>query len=203
MDIIWHPICDPIDIEPFEDNKISWIKPFLCPPFLKTDQPYRKFNDFIEGSDIVDNDYYCFIGDDDMFEEGFFDVIRQQTSKILINSCYRGDVIPDGGIPRSRHPIYPLIMRELENIHYGNIGLGMFTIKGEILKQTRFIAEPVSDDTAYCFGDGLYAENLKNKWPNEIKFLTNLFVLGNYFQPGRYTENSKNNFIKLKNFLTR
>lgn len=86
MDIIWHPICDPTDIEPFKDNTRDWIQPLLCSPLVPTDQCYRKFNDFINAGQIVDEDYYCFSGDDDMFEPGFFDVVRQQTSKILINS---------------------------------------------------------------------------------------------------------------------
>lgn len=186
MNIIWHPICDPVDIEPFNSINKPWIKTSLCRKLHQGDQyPYIKFNHFIETEQIIDDDYYGFMGDDDMFEPLFFDNLRKQTAKIIINSAFRGDAIPnDGSIG---HGACPLIMRHLHDVRLNNIGTGMYFVKGEILRQTRF-------DINGTGGDGLYAEGLRARWPNEILFLTNWFIFGNYFQPGRF--NRKDVFIK-------
>lgn len=186
MNIIWHPVCDDIDIEAFKDNKYSWVRPLLCRPLIQTDQCYRKINDFIDAGDIINNDYYGFMGDDDMYESGFFDVIRNQTAKILINSNYRGDTIPNDRAC-IKHGISPLIMKTLNDVRIRNIGFAMYFVKGEILRQTKFGNEVTNDD-------GRYAEMLKKRWPNDIKILSDSFVFGNFFQPGRYTKKEK--FLK-------
>lgn len=184
--IIWHPVCDPNDIVAFENIDESWIKPFLCEPFKPNDMCYRKIDDYLNANNIIDDDYYGFTGDDDMYEPGFFNVIRSQTAKILVYSCYRGDSISDE--PNSEpHPVYPLIINKLDDIRTCNVGLGMYMLKGEILKQIRFGNE-------HKWGDGYFAEELKRRWPNDIKIITDLFVFGNYFQPGRFT--SKEKFLK-------
>ena len=183
MKIIWHPICDSTDIEPFKNNGKDWIKPLLVPPLKtdgKRDLSTRKLNDFITTQEIIDEDYYGFMGDDDMYEPGFFDVIREQTAKILIVSLSRGDSVPkDPKYPNaSPHPVFPLIMRRLEEIQINAIGLPQFILKGEILKQMKFRNEAPCDD-------GYFAEDLRNKFPDEIKFLTYSFVFGNFFEKGR------------------
>lgn len=50
--------------------------------------------------------------------------------------------------------------------------------------------------------DGLFAVDLKNKWPSDIVFLTDMFVFSSYFQPGRYSENAMKKFTVLKNFVS-
>ena len=185
--IIWHPICDHIDIQAFDINHLPlWVQPIICAPFLATDMCYRKINDFLDIGTIIDSDYYGFMGDDDMYEPGFFDTIRQQTARILVYSCYRGDTTPVIE-EAEQHPSNPLIIRTIDDIQVGRVGLGMYIIKGEILRQTRF-------GNNHKWDDGYFAVNLKERWPGEIKILSDLFVFGNYFEPGRFT--SKNNFIK-------
>lgn len=187
MGIIWHPVCDPVDIEPFENNALEWVRPLLCEPLIiGSDQCYRKINDFIDAGGIIDDDYYGFMGDDDMYEPCFFNVLRRQTARIIINSNYRGDTIPDDNAV-VKHGAYPLIMSGLKDIFAGNIGFAMYFVKGETLKQTRFGNENGNDD-------GHYAEMLKARWPGDIVFLPESFVFGNYFQLGRFT--SKEAFIK-------
>jgi hypothetical protein len=181
MDIIWHPVSDSKEIKVFDNNNLEWIQPLLCLPLKQGEQCYRKLNDFIDNSKIIDNDYYCFNCDDDMYEPNFFDIIRQQTAKILIVSMVRGNSITyiQG---TTNHPTYPLIQKSLEDIRVCNIGLQQYLIKGEILKQMRF---SITQD----IDDGLFAEELKRKFPNDIKFLSDCFVFFNYFEPGRYTNN--------------
>ena len=181
MNIEWHPVCDLVDIEAFENNNREWIQPLLCSSFKPGEQCYRKLNDFIDNTVIIDNDYYCFNCDDDMYEPDFFNNIRNQTSNILIVSMVRGNSIthnPD----IINHPNFPLIQKSLNDIRVCNIGLQQYIIKGLILKQMRF---GITRD----IDDGLFAEELKRKFPNDIKFLSDCFVFFNYFEPGRYTNN--------------
>lgn len=184
MNIEWYPIVLP------KENVPSFNRDWIHPVCLKKETmltnfiPYEKINDFIATQEIFDADYYSFLGDDDMYEPGFCDVIRQQTSKILFYSIYRGDSIPKNAEP---HPPIPIILKSLNDIRVCNIGFGMCTLKGEILKQTRF-------KMTHKWDDGRYMESLKLKFPNEIKILSDTFVFGNYFEPGRYTNKTK--FIK-------
>jgi hypothetical protein len=183
MGIQWHPIVG-------HDVKVSfdrdWIIPLRTNELKPGEGCYRKINDFIETQQIIDDDYYGFLDDDSMYEPGFFDIIRQQTAKILFYSVYRGNSIPknDGAEP---HSIHPIRITSLKDIRVCNIGLGMCIIKGEILKQTKF-------KNTHKWDDGRYMERLKLRFPNEIQILPDLWVFGNYFQVGRYTDATK--FIK-------
>lgn len=85
------------------------------------------------------------------------------------------------------HPVYPLIINIPDDIRVCNIGLGMYIIKGEILKQIRF-------SNIDKWGDGMMAVELKTRWPNDFIIIPDLFVFGNYFEPGRFTTKTK--FIK-------
>lgn len=182
MNLIWHPVCDPVDIEPFKNNQIPWIQPVLCPPLdLSKDQCYKKNNDFIETFPIEDEDYYGFIHDDDMYVAGFIDKIKQQTAKIIFYSASRGDSWPTEDIGPYNWPPVPLIINSLDDVRVANIDMCQYIVKGEILKQTRFGNSSVCDD-------GHYAEYLKNTWPNDCLVLPEFGINFNYFQPGRYTK---------------
>lgn len=183
QNIIYHPICDEVDFEPFVNNELEWVKPFICPALKPKEQCYTKFNYFIDAGDIVDDDYYSFCGDDDMFEEGFFDNLKTKTADIVYNSNYRGDKIPmDGTAP---HPTYPLIPKSPSDIRPGNVGLGMFSVRGRILKLVRF-------GTTCGFDDGRLAQKLLTV--GCVEYNPDWFILGNFLQPGRHTDPAK--FIK-------
>jgi len=181
MNIIFHPVITPEEI--FEVNR-DWIRPLVVEINAYV-IAYEKINKFIEQYPIIDEDYYGFMGDDDMYEPGFFDVIREQTAGILMYSLYRGDSIPE--CDPEKHPPIPIHMCCLDNVRVCNIGLLQYILKGSILRQTRF-------DTNHRWSDGGYAETLAARFPGEIKFLPNLYGFGNFFQPGRYTQ--KSFFIK-------
>ncbi|MHA1342377.1 MAG: hypothetical protein ACTSQG_00190 [Promethearchaeota archaeon] len=179
MDLIWHPVCDKVDIEPFKNIDKDWIKPVLCPPLkIPGETAYRKINDFIDAGDIIDDDYYGFIGDDDMYVPGFIDKIKQQTAKIIIFSASRGQLTPDDDCIYKWPPI-DLIINVLDDVRVAAIDFCQMIVKGEILKKTRFGIHDICDD-------GHYAENLKNTWPNDIQILPEIGVNKNYFQLGRY-----------------
>ena len=132
---------------------------------------------------IIDEDYYGFMGDDDMYEDGFFDAIRQQTSKIVYVSLSRGNATPTNDPKAAPHPTFPLIIKGLDNVKVCAIGLPQYFMKGSILKQMRF------NNTKNC-DDGYFAEELAKRWPNDLKFLPEYFAFGNFFEPGRYTNNN-------------
>lgn len=195
--IYWHPVCDPIDIKAFDAINESWIYPFLCSDLigLKKDNPidaracdkatfnacFGKINAFINAGNIIDDDYYGFMGDDDSYEPGFFDVIRQQTAKILMFSLSRGNAIPHDAF--TRHPTSPLIISSHNNVRAGAIGLPQYIMKGVILKQMRLRMATNCDD-------GYFAEELVARFLSDIKFLPEIFAFGNFFEPGRYTDTS-------------
>ena len=181
MEIEWYPVCDSNEIAAFDDNIEDWIHPILCEPLQSPpEHACRKLNDFLDSIEINDDDYYCFLGDDDMYEQGFFDTIREQTAEIVMCSLSRGNAIPEGAHP---HPTYPLIISGPESVRVYNIGMAQYIMKGKIAKQIRF-------KNQNNFDDGLFAEELKSRWPNKIEYLPYLFVFGNYFEPGRYTDDS-------------
>lgn len=183
MGIIFHPICDAVDMLSFKDNELDWVKPCLCPPLNPGEQCYVKFNYFMDVEEIVDDDYYGFMGDDDMIEEGLADELKKKTSDIVYISNYRGDAIPnDGGCP---HPVHPIIPRALSDVKPNWIGLGQFYVKGRILRKVRF------NIVTGC-GDGLFAQNLIGL--GSIEFMPDWFTFGNFFQPGRHT--NKDRFLK-------
>lgn len=180
QNIIFHPICDDVDIEPFKNNKFEWIKPLLCPPLKNGEQCYKKINDFIEDGDIVDNDLYGFCGDDDMYEPNFATELKKSKADIVFISRYAGDKIPNDGAP---HFLMPLITKNIYDVYPGHIGLGQFFLRGNLLKKLKFRI-----DTGW--GDGLFAQllMLQNK---SIEFRPDIFLFINYFQVGRYNDKSK------------
>jgi len=184
MGIVFHPICDYVDIEPFEENELEWVEPFLCPPLKSGEQCYIKFNYFIDSEKIIIDDYYGFMGDDDMIEDGLIDELKKRNSEVIYISNYRGDTIPnDGGCP---HLTEPLIIRSPKDVQVNNIGLGQFYVKGSILKTTRF-------NTTNGGDDGRFAQNLLSLCQS-IEFMPDWFTFGNFFQPGRHTR--KDRFLK-------
>ena len=181
MGIIWHPICDEIDIEPFKSNEKHWIQPLLVPPLIiPGDQCYRKCNDFIDAGDIVDDDYYGFAHDDDMYNPEFIEKLKSQTAGVIFYSASRGDSWATDDIGPYNWPPIPLLINSLDDVRIANIDMCQYFVKGRILRQTRFNNLSVCDD-------GIYAEGLKNRWPEECLVMPEFGIYFNYFQPGRYT----------------
>jgi len=179
MNVIWHPVCDEIDLQAFEGNLEEWIKPVLCPPLIKGQQCYRKVNDFINTQEIVDEDLYGFLHDDDMYVPGFIDRVRRiEEKKIFFFSMDRGDVCPVDDHPVKWPPV-PIVLHNVEEVRVYNIDMCMMIVRGDILRQTQFGITQDHDD-------GLYAVNLRTKWPNDCLVITEYGVRQNYFQKGRF-----------------
>jgi len=183
MDIQWYPIMTPSEITTFDKD---WIHPVHVNELPPKAQCCQKFNAFLDLHEIIDDDYYAFMCDDNMYEPGFFDVIRQQSAKILICALYRGDATPNDNVV-DKHPTNTLKATKLSHIIPGRIDYAQFIIKGSLFKTHPF------DPYVGC-SDGRYIRNLAREYPHDVTFLPNLYALFNYFQPGRY--NKKERFPK-------
>jgi hypothetical protein len=180
MDIEWYPIQTPKELLPKGSPVLpDWVHPILVNELGPGQNAFKKINDFADTQEIIPNDYYAFMCDDNMYEPGFFDIIRKQTAKVIICSLYRGDTVPPIGVS---HPATTIRLKGPKGIRPGNIDIMQYIIKGEIFKQHRF------DVYDHGYSDGHYAVALKKAHLNDMVFLPDLFGLFNYFQTGRYTK---------------
>jgi hypothetical protein len=178
MNVHWWPVCDEVDIEPFKNNTEEWIHPILCDPLKPGEQCYKKLNYFPKDQ-IVDEDYYGFIHDDDMYAEGFIDKIKQQTASVIYYSMSRGQNHTHD-TEAYNWPPTPLIITGLHDIRIANIDLCQYIIKGSVYKKITF-------GYIHDFDDGVMAEQLKEYYP-DIKIFPEIGINFNYFQKGRYNE---------------
>jgi hypothetical protein len=179
MGIEWYPIMAPSEHVEFNER---WIHPVHVRERKPGEGIAYKQNHFIDTKPIFDNDYYCTMMDDDMYEPGFFDVVRKQTARVIVFSLYRGDTRPSEptGYNNMRHPATTIRKVRPEGMKPGHIDIMQYIVKGDIFKKHRFIVE-------HSMADGVYAQMLAEKYRNEIVFLPDWYGLFNYFQPGRYT----------------
>lgn len=179
----YYPICSPEDISAFDGINKEWLKPFL---YTKQQNHidhsticFGKCNQFMDNHSFIDGDYYGFVGDDDAHEDGFFDILKQQTKTIVLCNHYGGDSIPPEG---HAHPPGSRIIESLDDMCVNHIGFGMYFGKGSLIKNMRF------EDTT-SGGDGYFCEAMRKRLNNDddIVILKDSFYFGNYYQKGRHT----------------
>jgi O-antigen biosynthesis protein len=176
MAIIWHLVQ-------FQNEKLvvsaeNWVQPFIIPKDFHPDLMIQANNYFIQNAEIVDEDYYAFAPDDDMYEPGVMDKIKQCTEDVVIISMKRGDHIPnDGTVPHGTDTLYACA----ENVRVNYIGGEQIFVKGHIFKKHLFVED-------YYGADGLMAITLEERY--NVRYEPRLFVLFNYFQPGRWDSKS-------------
>jgi hypothetical protein len=191
MDIIWHVIVFQDEVSDFNE---PWIIPYVIPmnrADCKSKMPqYTMRNWWIQNNEIIDNDYYVTVDDDDMYESGVFDAIKKMDDDIVIISMKRGDHIPDDAIPIRRYPIDTLLAHP-DNIKRGMISSQQSFVKGKIFKKYLF------DDTSQ-FGDGDMAIHHKQDG-EQTAYRPDLFALFNFYEPGRWTKDNKISFGVIAN----
>lgn len=159
--IIWHLLTYNTKILP--DSR-PWIQPFIHDEEIENisyDPYYRKLNRFIDNFKIIDDDYYCFISDDDWVEEGLFNKINKMNDDVIFVSMKRG-----------LNPDTYLICGDKQ--HAGAIGIEQYFIKGKILKQIRF-----EDENGMA--DGILAEELMSNF--KCRYEPNLFTFFDFLNP--------------------
>lgn len=181
QNIQWHVITDDDNPTPVHFAE-PWIHHSVCPNHSVGfwARSNNSINWFLETQDIVDEDYYCVLNDDDGYENNFFQKLQKQIgqnkpSDLIITSMKRGLQIPDNLPPVKQHPTTTLIAAP-ENMVVCGVGVEQFFIKGKLLKQHRL---PL---TAY--GDGELIVELIKQY--ETLYLPHLYVLFNYLEPGRW-----------------
>lgn len=170
--IVLHPIV-------FKDQNIEWGKDWIKPFVVfggHGDICYYKINQFIESGLIEDDDYYWCMCDDDAIESNVIPEIKKLKDDVIFISMKRGYATPRNVAPINQHPANTLIACP-ENVVPSSIGMEQMIIKGRIFKSIRYEeTEPRAD--------GLMAVYLKENFP--IRYEPNLFVLFNYYEPGRW-----------------
>ena len=170
QNIVWHPIYH----SEGEIPNVPWIQPFKIKVPEGWDACYYKLNYFMDTAGLVANDYYLFMNDDDWFEEGFFDKIRQNSDELLIVSMKRGHNHLPHISPHGTSNLYA----NQQSMCVGSVGVEQIVIKGSLLSRYRF---PNS-----CVGDGILISQITGE--NKAKFLPDCYAYFNYLQEGRWNK---------------
>jgi len=175
----------------------NWVNIINYTPPDNWDKCYSKFNYFIKNENIVEDDYYIILNDDDALESNVIDEIRKMKDEIVVLSMKRGDNslakflktlklrvlyyikrnynlnIPLEMFPHSTSTLYA----SPDNMKIGHIGPEQIIYKGKIFKTLQF-------KNTSC-ADGMMAENIFKNY-KKITYRPDLFVLFNYYEPGRW-----------------
>lgn len=173
--VIFHPIID----KPIEFPNEDWIKPFTFTPDAGIKRiTFHAWNKYIASGNLIDDDYYLFISDDDFLEPGFFEKIKDISTDIILVSMKRGDNTTKSGYSTNTLvPNWRVLMRS-------RIGTEQLIIKGRILKNERF-----HDNIT---ADGQFIGMLWKKYPHGcFTFKTDAYIWFNYLEPGRWNSFKK------------
>jgi len=180
MGIVWHPIM-------FQDEVAEFNEPWILPAIIPTDSKDCKSmmpgnfkrNWWIKNNEIIDGDYYVTVDDDDMYEPGVFDAIRQMDDDIVIISMKRGHSIPKDATEIRKYPT-SLLYACKSNIKIGSISAQQSFVKGKIFKEHLF------SEGNHCW-DGEMAIHHRDDG-EQIAYRPDLFALFNYYEPGRWNK---------------
>lgn len=187
-DITWHVITDKsIDFEIV--FKKDWIKSYISPTEGKLfwERSNNSINWFLNNYNIIDDEYYCFLNDDDSYEYNFFDklntFLNSSNGDVVICSMDRGDKIPENVKAERRHPNDKIIASP-DICKVTKVGLEQIILKGKILKNYKI---PV-----HVYGDGMLIEQIVKE--NKTVYAPNINVYFNYFEHGRWNSFSGNQY---------
>jgi hypothetical protein len=142
----------------------------LTYPTATNEPGYEKLNLFIWYENIIDDDFYCILNDDDFYEEGVFDNLPDADVIFISMDCGDNRVSGNACLKLPACPEY---------IHVGSVGSEQFIVKGKVLKQMRY-------RTDICTADGEMAMWLKDNF--NCVYEPDRVVKFNYLEPGRWNE---------------
>jgi hypothetical protein len=185
--VIWHVITDDDAKETVEFSE-SWIKHHVCPnggmEFWK--RCNNSINWFIETQEIVPEDMYCFMNDDDGYEPQFFEKMRtaiqqikekNMPSDVIVCSMERGHAIPDDVVPERRHPTTKLFAHP-NFMQVGWVGVEQIYLSGRVLSENRL---PIDVN-----GDGMMICDIVRRYPTS--YVPEISAWFNYLEPGRWNK---------------
>jgi hypothetical protein len=177
MGIAWHPIMFRDEVTDFNE---AWIYPAVLPMDSRECVAVMpgnfKRNWWIVHQEIVDEDYYVTVDDDDMYEPNVFNVVKKMKDDIVIISLKRGNHIPKNVEPIRRYPIETLYAHP-DNIQIGRLSAQQSFVKGRIFREHLF-----NDGHTW---DGVMAIHHRESG-EQIAYRPDLFALFNYYEAGRW-----------------
>lgn len=195
MGVILHPIMFADEAVEFPEE--DWIRPvllayftesYLCSLKMVKVSPMNaseckalmpgtwKRNWFIKNYELAPDDYYLTADDDDMYEPGVMDAIKQMDDDIVIISMKRGKAIPSSD-PVRRYGTNTLYAKP-ENMKCGSVSAQQMFVKGKLFKAH------LHNEESHCW-DGELAEHYFTTF-EKIAYRPDLFALFNYYEPGRW-----------------
>lgn len=155
----------------------DWVRTFFFEPQQPFWQAWRHhLNAYIGIADIVANDRYLILNDDDAVEPGFFQKIDQHDGNLIICSMMRGHQTPPSGPLRS-HPTDTL-MADPANMRVGRVGCEQMICTGELFRQLKFANDVCAD--------GMAIVDMVSRHPAD--YAAEAFVWFNYYEPGRWNK---------------
>ena len=186
MNVILHPIMFIDEIQDFGSDEDLWIQPCIIPTESKDCKVMMpgtfKRNWFIKTCEIIDEDYYVTVDDDDMYEPNVMGEIHKMNDDIVIISMKRGHRTPKEALPPRNYPTDTLFAFP-ENIVLGEISAQQSFVKGKIFKQH------LHNEEFHCW-DGELAVHHKEDG-EQIAYRSDLFALFNYYEPNRWDKGAK------------
>lgn len=185
MGVILHPIMFTGEHVEFDEEVETWIEPTtlrddIYVPCLMPG--CFKRNWFIKNREIIDDDYYVTVDDDDMYEPNVFDEIKKIDSDIVIISMKRGHRTPKG-VPEPRNYPTDTLWARPENVWVGEISAQQSFVKGKIFK------EHLHNEEFHAWDGELIVHHKESG--EQIIYRPDLFALFNYYEPGRWDEAPK------------
>ena len=179
MSVVWHPITFQDEPAVYPDE--PWIHPVVIPMDNADCKVYMpgcfKRNWFIKMHNIVDDDYYVTVDDDDMYEPGVLNAVRLIDDSIVIISMKRGHAIPPGLPIQRQHKTWTLVAKP-ENVKLEHISAQQSFVKGWLFKEHPFMEDVFAWDGHMAIHHYESGES--------TTYRPDLFALFNYYEPGRW-----------------
>ena len=207
FNIIWHPISE----KPYDWPMEDWIQPLV---YDKTGMkiklsPFFALKKFFENYEIINDDYYFELSDDDFLEPDFINKLNNRNkfcdfpnsridTNFIVVSLMRGhNMVPTSGYPNSTLIAHP------DNMRLYWASMSQIIIKGKIFKDT-YLEFILKYGTLSLPLDGFYIQHLWNTYPgSSFTFVPEVYQWFNYLEPGRWNNLTcdiiPNKYINLNN----
>lgn len=173
----WHLLLD--ETLPF---RIHFTDCRIEPTYYPVSAPFwrmwrNSINSFITDGNIIPEDRYMILNDDDWYEPGFFQKIDAHKGKAIVCTMLRGHQTPPVSDPVRAHPTNPLIASP-QNMHPGGVGIEQIILSGDLFATVRLADHP--------HADGMMIQAVYNAMP--IDYAPEACVWFNYLEPGRWNK---------------
>jgi len=172
----WHVITDAGSTPIHTD--IGWINSYVCPNKESSfwGRCNYSINWFLDHHPLRPNARYSILNDDDSYEPGYFNFLRNFDEDVIVTSMRRGNRTPPDAIPERAHGTDTLVAAP-GNMKVGHVGVEQVSVHSRILSRCRL---PI-----HICGDGQMIEYIIAT-EKSVRYLPECHVWFNYFEPGRW-----------------